>query len=237
MSDAPPPPPNSRISDFMMPPADWSSQRRGGRFVSKSDRFPAPKEQPFHCHSPGIADRIGRSPNAGVGLRSSSPRFPKTVARTPDVQVGTGSPSRCRTPTLRTSSPRLSTPRSTADSHSVLGPSDWMRERNFGHPVRPSPTFRSNSPRLSHHKAYEGPQSYINNTEGTIASPRRFVAANASFRYSSPRLPKTQTGNDNTSAPPSVLANGKSGVVARCDSRAGTLRNGGHAFGDGSRSK
>jgi len=222
----------------MLGPADWSSQRRGGRFVSKSDRFPTPKEQPFHCYSPGIAERAaGRGPNAGVGFRSTSPRFPKTQARTPDVQVGSGSPARVRTTSLRTSSPRLASPRPASESHTVLGPSDWTRERNFGHPSVPSPTYRSQSPRLSHHKAYDGPQSYINNTEGTIASPRRFVAANAAFRATSPRLPKTQAGNENTSAQPAVLPDGRSALVSRSDRRAGTLKNGGHAFGDGSRWK
>jgi hypothetical protein len=242
MADAPPPPANSRISAFMLPPADWGSATKGGRFTSKADRFSSPaRESPFFCHSPGIADSVAsRGPNSGYSMRSRSPRLTREVARTPDVQVGSAdSPSRSRAANLRTTSPRFASPKPEGGPfHSVLGPSDWQRERAFGHPVQSSASFRSNSPRLSHHKKYDGPVTPIT-VPPVLGTPSRgHSPSTAVFRATSPRLlPVTRSLTDSFSATPVVLPNGQSAVVSRCDRRAGTLKNGGHAFGDGSRSK
>lgn len=305
MSDAPPPPANSRISSFMLPPAEWKSP--GGRIASKSERFPTPKANDGAYYPQNdVATRAAKSANSGYSMRSrsprltptrapaesyvnlrsplehknvpasaafrsksprlpehratsdsyinlrsplehknvpasaafrsKSPRLPETRARTPEIQYSNNTPQRVRTTSLRTSSPRF--PTGQAPAASPLGPSDWTKERLFGHQQQTSAAYRSATPRLSHHKPYQGAESPI--TIPGIGSPssRSHNASCAAFRSKSPRLPAHNATSDSFSNTPVVRADGKSAVMARADrSLCSSFRNSGHEFGDGSRNK
>jgi hypothetical protein len=126
--------------------------------------------------------------SAGASFRATSPRIPvkKALDQTPitlrstvnDVVCSAGASFRGSTRTRFDSPTRGRSPVTT-----YLGPPNWGAAAAA---TGRSASFASSSPRIAHHKAYQGPQTAI--------SPGRTLGMDkpnggAAMRYSSPRFP------------------------------------------------
>lgn len=213
-------PRSKQTCEFCLPPTDWSKIHSGGRWITKAERFPSPKEQPFHCYTASAVD--SKVPNSGYSFRSRSPRLPVTKPPEGSVVVLRSTLEKASLPAssaFKTTSQRLAPPPKTSapDVLTYRGPDIWKPSGPGGN----SPSYKSRSPRLPETKVThtaEAPPLMLGTYDPV--SMRKGSPSRAAFNSKSPRLPSPARVNENTSATPVVLPNGKSAVCSHSDRAA-----------------